>query len=820
MKSFTAKLSRSGNAFLKKLPSSGKLPFFTLSFTLAALIITIIAVQQQQNLIQEAAKREPCENEDSIAITEGPEVTINISHSETPPSVINAENPPANRVPGQFIVKYKKNGNKKSIEDKVKKRKGKVKKRLERKQVDIIEVPTNEETAVATEIQSDPNIEYVQYDYYTYTQYIPASAQFVSQWNMHNTGQNGGTADADIDGPEAWDLTKGNKKITIAVLDSGIDVNHPDLKGKIIESVNFTDTRNTNDETGHGTHVAGIIAASGNNNKGVIGVCPECSLYNIKVAGEGGRGTVSSMIEGINWAIDKKVNIINISMAAGQNPAELVELEKAINEAVSKGILVVAAAGNCGGNGSQPLCQQKNKVAYPGGYEAVLSVGATDRNDKKYQLSSFGDGVDVAAPGVEILSTIPGGHYNTKSGTSMATPHVAGLAGLLMSTGMSTQEVMQTIMNTSDEIEGSGNYWAHGRISAAKALGVEEDDSADGNNTASGSATPKPKREKSPKPTKPCKPAKNKNDNNKNKPTEKPKQDKNNNKDNKNNQNNRNNNSGGNNSQNPACRLMPSLWFCNGGSNKNNDDCVRNPSQNNNNRNNNRGNNKNGQENSSNNPGNVNIGKIDNDGTSDTTLRINGQLVTQSDDEFQDGEDINSGGKVGGNNETNIRIDRSGQNQRDDQSGKDGNQRSNSGNNNNSDDCGGNNNKNNNNKNNNKNNNNNNKNNSNRVGDIICRLAPFLGRCKDDNKRKEEDRKKKEAEEKKKKQEEAKKKNNNKNVKGVSTFAPEQMKEIIDSCSGNPHPSECTPDIRALADIDGNGKVNAADYTYYLQQVR
>ena len=229
-----------------------------------------------------------------------------------------------------------------------------------------------------------------------------------------------------IQAPKIWKKTKG-KGITVAILDTGCDLTHPDLKDQIIGGRNFTNDDNGDpdvykDYNGHGTHVAGTIAAIQNNN-GVVGVAPEAKLLIIKVLDKKGSGQYEWIINGINYAIEQKADIISMSLGG---PVDVPELHEAIQTAVQHNILVVCAAGNEGdGNDST------DEFAYPGSYNEVISVGAVDLNRNSSRFSNSNNEVDLVAPGEKILSTYLNGTYATLSGTSMATPHVSGAMALI-----------------------------------------------------------------------------------------------------------------------------------------------------------------------------------------------------------------------------------------------------------------------------------------------------------------------------------------------------------------------------------------------------
>lgn len=235
-----------------------------------------------------------------------------------------------------------------------------------------------------------------------------------------------------IDADEAWDTSTG-VGITVAVIDTGIDKDHPDLAANIVGGKNYVSIRGTvdasawDDDNGHGTHCAGIIAAL-DNTIGVVGVAPNAHLYAVKVLNKRGTGYMSDVIAGIEWAasvdVDTSsntdyVDVISMSLSGPYSS----NLADAVAAAIDAGIVVVAAAGNAG---TAP-------VAYPALCTGVIGVGATDSSDELVYFSNYGTGLDIVAPGVSIYSTYKNGGYTTMSGTSMACPHVAGTVALVLS---------------------------------------------------------------------------------------------------------------------------------------------------------------------------------------------------------------------------------------------------------------------------------------------------------------------------------------------------------------------------------------------------
>lgn len=234
-----------------------------------------------------------------------------------------------------------------------------------------------------------------------------------------------------IKAPEVWEASRQGKGVVVAILDTGCQTNHPSLKGRIIGGRNYTEDYNKNpqkfnDNNGHGTHVAGIVAANGK----IMGVAPRASLIILKVLDGDGTGEFGPIIEGIydsvNWRGKNGETVRIISMSLGTKKDDS-SLHRAIKYAVENDVLVICAAGNEGdgrGHTSEKL--------YPGSYSEVMQIGAVDLNGKIADFSNSNDEIDMVAPGVDILSTWPGSEYAVLSGTSMATPHVAGAAALII----------------------------------------------------------------------------------------------------------------------------------------------------------------------------------------------------------------------------------------------------------------------------------------------------------------------------------------------------------------------------------------------------
>ncbi len=322
---------------------------------------------------------------------------------------------------------------------------------------------------------------------------VPNDPLFEEQWALNNVGQEGGKKNAHLSALKAWAKTQGNQDIVIAVLDSGVDYTHRDLisnmwirpenvpqyvdeeLGSVNDLQGFNAVENASDpmdDNGHGTHCSGIIGAEGNNDEGITGINWKVEIMPLKFIGRGGFGTTKDAIEAINYAVDRKRNGVNVRVINASWGSTLYSraLEDAIRVAGEEGILFVAAAGNNSTNND-------SRAHYPSNYDLpnVISVAALDRNDQLASFSNFGvKSVHIAAPGKDIVSTWLNDAYREASGTSMATPYVAGVAALILASepDLTVEQLRERVLKSIDSLDSlNGKVKSGGRINAAVALG-------------------------------------------------------------------------------------------------------------------------------------------------------------------------------------------------------------------------------------------------------------------------------------------------------------------------------------------------------------
>ena len=273
---------------------------------------------------------------------------------------------------------------------------------------------------------------------------------------------------------KAWDLSVGSPNVTIAVIDSGVDLQHPDLQPNLVPGYNaIKPGQPPQDDNGHGTHAAGIAAAAGDNGKGVTGACPHCKLMPVKALDAQGSGTGFDVAMGLVWAVDNGAQIVNMSLG-GEVSDET--LERAVKYALSRNVVVVVAAGN----------ESTDTPMYPAAIPGVISVGSVDMQRQLSSFSNFGSWVSVVAPGSQILSTMPvsssymtenegfQSEYDLMDGTSMASPMVAGIVGLIKSRhpNLTPAQVKQRLEGTAIDLgePGFDSSYANGMVDAFRAV--------------------------------------------------------------------------------------------------------------------------------------------------------------------------------------------------------------------------------------------------------------------------------------------------------------------------------------------------------------
>lgn len=361
--------------------------------------------------------------------------------------------PPMEYAPGELIVKYKSGVPERAIENINRRARAKMKDKMPLVDANVLEVERGREFETADSLKKDPDVEFAEPNFFLKPVQIPNDAKFGEQWSLRNTGQTiagkKGVAGADVRAPGAWDLSKGSDSVIVAVIDTGVQISHPDLASKMwknqaeIPNNNADDDGNgyvddydgwdfyNNDKTVyddsgdfHGTHVAGIVGAATNNRAGVAGLNWKIKIMSLKFIGSFGYGTVADSVKAMEYATRKNAKIINASYGSYSfSNAEYA----AIGKLKQRGVLFVAAAGNSSDNNDAV-------PAYPASYnhDNIISVGSSDNTDRASSFSNSGPfTVDLFAPGENIISTFPQNNYKLLSGTSMAAPHVSGIAAML-----------------------------------------------------------------------------------------------------------------------------------------------------------------------------------------------------------------------------------------------------------------------------------------------------------------------------------------------------------------------------------------------------
>lgn len=323
-------------------------------------------------------------------------------------------------------------------------------------QTQVLQIPPERLSDIYTQLQQDPNVKSIAYDVVTEIAGTPNDPYLLSgaQW-----------APQRLQALDAWEVSTG-QNVVVAIVDSGVDPNHPDLRDRLIPGYNiYDDNDDTSDRCGHGTHLAGIVAAAADNNEGIAGIAYSARIMPVKIMHAGCGSSYSRMILGIMYAVDHGAQVIVIASGA---TVDVSSLRNALVYARDRGVVVVAAAGN--NNNDVPF--------YPAAYPEAICVSGTDQNDNRYSISNFGAQVDIAAPAGGIFSTFwssaAGSTYVNMGGTSIAAPHVAGVAALMLAYNprLTVQEIEQSLSAGADDLGEPGwdIYFGAGRVNAWRAL--------------------------------------------------------------------------------------------------------------------------------------------------------------------------------------------------------------------------------------------------------------------------------------------------------------------------------------------------------------
>ncbi len=322
-------------------------------------------------------------------------------------------------------------------------------------QVAVLKLPSGSNgDAKIAQLLKNPAVRYAEYNAVRKIMLDPNDEYYSEQWGLPKIGANG-----------AWDITQGNG-LVIAIIDTGVSPTHPDLAGHVLSGYNtIQNNTNSQDDQGHGTAMAGVAAAVTNNGQGVAGVCWNCQILPVKVLNSEGEGTAADIIEGMYWAADNGARIISMSLGG---PRAVQAEQDAVNYIYNKNIPLFASAGNSGNRG--------NPRMYPAAFDHVIAVGASNYKDEIANFSSYGDYLDIAAPGVDIATTswYGGDTYEIGSGTSPACPFVAGTAALALSVWpeLSVDQIEKLITGSAVDIVTPGKdvYSGHGRLDTYKTV--------------------------------------------------------------------------------------------------------------------------------------------------------------------------------------------------------------------------------------------------------------------------------------------------------------------------------------------------------------
>src|SRR4030095_4392407 len=355
--------------------------------------------------------------------------------------------PDGTHIAGELLLASKAGVSDTDLEDIYKGHGGQKIKTLPQIRVHHIKVPARALEVVEDALRNNPKVQFVEKNFIAQAVRVPNDPGYSSQWYLPF-----------ISAPGAWDITTGSTSIPVAVIDSGVDPIHPDLSAKLVTGYNFlAGNIDTHDVFGHGTAVAGVIAAETNDGIGVAGLAWNNTIMPLVVINSSNFATYANVVAAINYAADRGSKVINMSLGGTRYSSTL---QSAVNYAWSKGVVIVAAAGN--NSSSSPF--------YPAALNNVVAVSATDPSDYLASFSNFGNWITVAAPGTSIYTTTNGGSYGFWQGTSFAAPQVAALAALIFSKNpsLTNQQVVDIIKNNADDLglPGFDQNYGNGRINA------------------------------------------------------------------------------------------------------------------------------------------------------------------------------------------------------------------------------------------------------------------------------------------------------------------------------------------------------------------
>jgi len=358
----------------------------------------------------------------------------------------------ADSVPGRVLVKPAANAAETAVQASLKAAGAREVGRVPQIGVRILQVPEQAEARVIAALSNNPNFEFAEPDYVASIILTPNDPYYAAyQWHLPRVGA-----------PTAWDTTTGSANVTVAVVDSGVEATHPDLAGRVLAGYDYVNNdSDPSDDNGHGTAVAGVAAARGNDGIGVAGAAWNVSILPVKVMNSSGSGSYSAIANGVTFSADRGARIINLSLGGTATSSTL---QSAVSYAWNKNCVIIAAAGN---NGS-------STTVYPAAYPNVIAVSATTSADTMASFSSYGSFVDLSAPGQDITTSWPGGGYTTISGTSFSSPLTAGVAALALSRNpaLSNSQINALLIANTDDLGAAGYdiYFGAGRLNAAKVV--------------------------------------------------------------------------------------------------------------------------------------------------------------------------------------------------------------------------------------------------------------------------------------------------------------------------------------------------------------